>query len=82
MRALTDVWRRLRSLGRRAEIEDGLEDEIRFHVEQQIEKNRRAGMTPYEARRKALIGDAPRPWAACSSVGSSPSSDAEMTTSA
>ncbi len=33
----------------------GSTDEIRFHVEQQIEKNRRAGMTPDEARRQALI---------------------------
>jgi predicted permease len=55
MRALAEVWRRLRSLRRRTELEDGLEDEIRFHVEQQTEKNRRAGMTPDEARRQALI---------------------------
>ena len=55
MGALADVLRRLRSLGRRRELEDRLDDEIRFHVEQQIEKNRRAGMTPDEARRQALI---------------------------
>jgi putative ABC transport system permease protein len=55
MGALADAWRRLRSLGRRREFEDRLDDEIRFHVEQQIEKNRRAGMTPDEARRQALI---------------------------
>ncbi len=55
MGALADVLRRLRSLGRRTELEDGLDDEIRFHVEQQTEKNRRAGMTPDEARRQALI---------------------------
>jgi macrolide transport system ATP-binding/permease protein len=55
MRALAEMWRRLRSLGRRTELEDGLADEIRFHVEQQTEKNRRAGMTPDEARRQALI---------------------------
>ena len=54
MGALADAWRRLRSLGRR-EFEGRLDDEIRFHVEQQIEKNRRAGMTPDDARRKALI---------------------------
>jgi predicted permease len=39
----------------RGELEDRLDDEIRFHVEQQIEKNRRAGMAPDEARRQALI---------------------------
>jgi len=55
MRALTDAWRRLRSLAGRREIEDRLDDEIRFHVEQQIEKNQRAGMTPDDARRQALI---------------------------
>ncbi|HLG59834.1 MAG TPA: ABC transporter permease [Vicinamibacterales bacterium] len=55
MRALTDAWRRLRSLAGRRKLEDRLDDEIRFHVEQQIEKNRRAGMTPDEAQRKALI---------------------------
>jgi predicted permease len=55
MGALVDVLRRLRSLGRRREIENRLDDEIRFHVEQQIEKNRRAGMAPDEARRQALI---------------------------
>jgi putative ABC transport system permease protein len=55
MGALADVWRRLRSFGRRRELEDRLEDEILFHVEQQIEKNLRAGLTPDEARRQALI---------------------------
>ena len=55
MGALADVLRRLRSLGRRRELEDRLDDEIRFHVEQQIEKNERAGMAPDEARRRALI---------------------------
>jgi predicted permease len=55
MRALAEVLRRLGSLIRRGEIEDRLDDEIRFHLEQQIEKNRRAGMPPGEARRQALI---------------------------
>src|SRR5215510_14383656 len=40
---------------RRRDLEDGLDDEIRFHVEQQIEKNLRSGMTPDEARRQALV---------------------------
>src|SRR5688572_16848155 len=55
MRALADMWRRLRSLADRRQLEDRLDDEIRFHVEQQTEKNRRAGMTRDEARRQALI---------------------------
>ena len=50
MSVLADVLRRLRSLGRRRELENRLDDEIRFHVEQQIERNRRAGMAPDEAR--------------------------------
>jgi len=55
MGGLADVLRRLRSFVLRRELEDRLDDEIRFHVEQQIEKNRRTGMTPDEARRHALI---------------------------
>jgi predicted permease len=55
MSALADMWRRLGSLLRRRELEDRLDDEIRFHVEQQTGKNLRAGMTPNEARRQALI---------------------------
>jgi predicted permease len=55
MGALADMLRRLRSLGRRRELEDGLDDEMRFHVEKQTEKNRRDGMTPDEARRQAFI---------------------------
>ena len=33
----------------------GLDEEIRFHIDQQTEKNLRAGMTPDAARRQALI---------------------------
>src|SRR4030095_12895343 len=55
MDGLTDMWRRLRSLVRRRQVEDRLDEEIRFHVDQQIEKKQRAGLTPGEARRQALI---------------------------
>ncbi len=55
MGAFANLLRRLRSLGTRRRLEDGLDDEMRFHVEQQIEKNRRAGMTTDDARRQALI---------------------------
>jgi predicted permease len=55
MRRVIEGWRRLRSLPRRDELETGLDEEIRFHVENQTEKNRRAGMAPEEARRRALI---------------------------
>ena len=40
---------------RRRTIEDGLSEEIRFHLEQQIAKNIRAGMSPVEARRHAFV---------------------------
>src|SRR5262245_54929290 len=55
MGMLADLWRRLRLLGRRRELEARLDDEIRFHVEKQVAKNLRAGMTLDEARRQALI---------------------------
>ena len=58
MRTFADLWRRIAgafAMADRQEIEDRLDDEIRFHVEQQTEKNRRAGMAPDEARRQALI---------------------------
>jgi putative ABC transport system permease protein len=50
-----NVWQWLRSLGRRSALERGLDDEMRFHVDRQIEKYVAAGMAPDEARRQALI---------------------------
>ena len=58
MGALADVWRRLAEAFAkvdRHQLDDRLDDEIRFHVEQQIERNRRAGLSLDEARRQALI---------------------------
>jgi len=55
MRRVREGWRRLRSLRRRKELEIGLDEEIRFHIDSQTEKNLRAGMAPDEARRQALI---------------------------
>lgn len=48
-------WRRLHGLLRRAELDRRLDEEIRFHVEQQTEKNLRLGMAPDEARRAAAL---------------------------
>jgi putative ABC transport system permease protein len=48
-------WYRLRSVVRRNSVEDGLNEEMRFHIDQQTEKNIARGMTPAEARRQALI---------------------------
>jgi predicted permease len=45
----------LRALARRREISIELEDELRFHLEQQIDANVRRGMSSAEARRKALL---------------------------
>jgi putative ABC transport system permease protein len=55
MRWITEGWRRIRSAGVRHALERGLDEEIRFHIDQQTEKNRRAGMAPDEARRQALL---------------------------
>lgn len=52
---IRESWRRLRSLTRGDGLERGLDDEIHFHLERQIEKHVRAGMTPEEARRQAFL---------------------------
>ena len=55
MRWIREGWWRLRSLRRVDALERGLDEEIRFHIERQMDKNVRAGMTPDEARRHAYI---------------------------
>ena len=55
MRPITQSWKWIRSIGRRHSLETGLDEEIRFHIDQQTEKNLRAGMAPDAARRQALI---------------------------
>jgi hypothetical protein len=45
---------RLRSLFRRAKVEDELQEELRFHLEQQVAREIAAGKTPEEARHGAL----------------------------
>ncbi len=52
MRALK---RRARALFRRAEMEAELDEELRFHIEKEIEQNLARGMSPAEARRAALV---------------------------
>ena len=54
MKWMRETWHRMRSVARRDALEDGLEEEIRFHIEKQAEKNLRAGMTPEQARRQAF----------------------------
>jgi predicted permease len=48
------LWRRLRALLRRGEMDRELEEELRYHLEREAELNLRGGMTPEEARRAAL----------------------------
>src|SRR5215468_6760297 len=45
---------RLRSLFRRSQVEEELDEELRYHIERQIEENIARGMTPEEARQAAL----------------------------
>ncbi|HLW76449.1 MAG TPA: permease prefix domain 1-containing protein, partial [Bryobacteraceae bacterium] len=52
---LSDIFFRLRSLFRRNTVEAELDDELRFHFEQQVEKCIRSGMTREEARRQARL---------------------------
>jgi predicted permease len=52
---LSDLVFRLRSLFRRNRVEAELDDELRFHFEQQVEKCIRSGMTREEARRQARL---------------------------
>ena len=55
MNGMRAAWARLRAVVRRGALEDGLDEEIRYHLDQQTEKYRRAGMSAAEARRQALI---------------------------
>jgi predicted permease len=52
---LTDLMLRIRSLVRRRAVERELDDELRFHREQQVESYRRAGMSRDEAVRRATL---------------------------
>ncbi|HLL48860.1 MAG TPA: permease prefix domain 1-containing protein, partial [Longimicrobiaceae bacterium] len=47
--------KRLRTLVRREAVERELDEELAFHLEMETEKNLRAGMSPGEARRHALL---------------------------
>ena len=52
---IREFIRRLRALGHSKRVDRELDDELRFHVEQQTEANIAAGMAPEEARRQALV---------------------------
>jgi putative ABC transport system permease protein len=52
---LSDILIRLRALFRRNEVESELDDELRFHFDQQVEKLVQNGMPLAEARRRARL---------------------------
>ena len=54
MRLISIFRLRLRSLFSRTTVEQELEEELRYHLERQIEENAAAGMSREEARRAAL----------------------------
>jgi predicted permease len=49
------LWFRVRALLRRDDVEGELDEELRFHFEQQVEKFIRAGLPLAEARRRAAL---------------------------
>src|SRR3954466_830329 len=54
MRALTKLRLRLRSVFLRDRANSDLDEEIRFHFEEQVRENLAAGMPPAEARRATV----------------------------
>src|SRR5581483_2030976 len=54
MRWIDKLRLRRRSLFERNRVDDELDSELRFHLDEQIEENIRGGMTPQEARVAAL----------------------------
>src|SRR6266568_1254678 len=52
---LDDLRYRARAVFRHGALEDELEEELRFHFDCQVEKNRRSGMTEEEAKRRARL---------------------------
>jgi macrolide transport system ATP-binding/permease protein len=51
----SDLSFRIRSLFRRSAVENELDQELRFHLEQQVEKHVRAGLTREEAMRQTRL---------------------------
>src|ERR671913_1791725 len=48
------MWKRLKALIHGGELDRALNKEVRFHIEMETEKNIKSGMSPDEARLKAL----------------------------
>jgi putative ABC transport system permease protein len=52
---LSDLWIRVRALLRRGKVESELDDELRFHLERQVEKYVQSGLSREEAQRRARM---------------------------
>jgi macrolide transport system ATP-binding/permease protein len=52
---LSDLYFRLRSLLRRGTVENELDEELRFHLEQQVEKHARGGLSREDALRRTRL---------------------------
>lgn len=50
-----DLWHRMRALFRRGRVEGELDEELRFHLELEVEKYVRNGMGNEEAVRRAHV---------------------------
>jgi putative ABC transport system permease protein len=55
MRRLTKLSHRTRSLFRKESADAELNDELKFHLEREIQEKIAAGMSPHEARRAAML---------------------------
>ncbi len=51
----SDLRVRFRSLFRRTAVTQEIDQELQFHLEQQMEKYLRAGLTPEQARRRLRL---------------------------
>ena len=52
---LSDLIFRLRSLFRRSNVESEIDEELRFHFEQQVEKHIRSGLPRQDALRQTRL---------------------------
>jgi len=55
MSLLSDLRFRMRALFQRRAMDGELEDELRFHFENEVEKHRKAGLSEEDARRRARL---------------------------
>src|ERR1700758_3973079 len=53
---LGDLRHRMRAVFRRARVEGELDEELRFHLERQVDKYGQSGMSREEAQRRARAG--------------------------